>query len=519
MQVRDNGTASVLFRLRNGENETDTLRDMKDHSLVSYGRPWEETTGQVGTILGLRNGIPDHQPQNYFILQDYNLNQDNIHPYETNQPHEMLPTIYNGNTNLLASAGGATLSYALNDASQLQQRLFDEGRRGSIKDPLSAKFAAAAWLKNPDNPIQGPATDIMRRQLGGNEDDPATTQRKIDAGFFGRNVTFAQEDNQVDPEIQAFMDQNQAPTRSDLKNFQNQFKVPVGRLSGSTASTVSSINSVLSRTRHHRGGTISAFPPPPGAASLSGSYPGYSPRTPSAPPAPSGSSGSAWFIPADSNAGPLSGRGIFGGSGSGSYNWSRNRGATIPQPRASLTGGGSLTVSGQNSKRRRMFNSFTNSPYVSPTQSFIRNSQGVTPLLAPNQWVGATPSGMSSIQSGPSFISSPRSSGSNVRFGSIYNSGVSSFRRSNSNRGQSRLMTIGRKKVSSTSNDPLSSGSQNKIGVDVLNISTRAAGYSNPRRYRNRNSVSRSSGSSRGSRGSGRALSREFSTINDTFSL
>ena len=332
MQDRDNGTASVLFRLRNGENEDDVLQDMRNHSLVAHGRPWEQTTGQVGTILGLRNGIPEHQPQNYLILQDYNLNQDNIHPYESNQPHEMLPTVYNGNVNLLASAGGATLSYALNDASQLQQRLFDEGRRGSIKDPLSAKFAAAAWLKNPDNPIQGPATDIMRRTLGGNEDDPATTQRKIDAGFFGRNVTFAQEGNQVDPEIQNFLDQNRAPTRSDLKNFQNQFNVPVGRLSGSVASDVSSINSILSRTRHSRGRNISvsAFPPPPGSSALSGR--GYSPRVPSAPPGP----GVAWFIPSAPNSGPLSGRGIFGGSQQSPFHWMGNRGATISHPNVSL---------------------------------------------------------------------------------------------------------------------------------------------------------------------------------------
>jgi len=205
------------------------------------------------------------------------------------------------------------------------------------------------------------------------------------------------------------MDQNQAPTRSDLKNFQNQFKVPVGRLSGSTASTVSSINSVLSRTRHHRGGTISAFPPPPGATSLSGSYPGYSPRTPSAPPAPSGGGGLAWFIPNTPNSGPLSGRGIFGVSGSGSYNWSRNRGPTIPQPRTSLTspqvdlsfndGGiqipGSRTISGQSSKRRRFFNNLTSPGFGTPSNSFT-GSLGILP-----QFMGPTP-GLSSIASGGS---------------------------------------------------------------------------------------------------------------------
>ena len=166
-----------------------------------------------------------------------------------------------------------------------------------------------------------------------------------------------------------------------------------------------------------------------------------------------------------------------------------------------------------------MFNSLTNSAVISPTQSFIRNSQGVTPLLGPNQW-NRTSLNATSIASGNSFLNSrsTRSSAGSASIGGLFNSGVSPISRSNPmSRGQSRLMTLGRKKVS-PSNDPLASGSQNQIGVDLQNVSTRPVGYSNPRRYRSSN---RSSGSrsSRGSRGSGRALSREFSTINDTFSL
>jgi hypothetical protein len=129
----------------------------------------------VATVLGKRNGVLDHQAQDIYVQQKKQMNQRTRYPYRSNETKDLLPTIYNGNTNILASSGGAPLAYALSNASELQQRLFSERMRASADNPLSAKFAAIARQRTTDNPIQGPATDVMRRELAAGEDDVQTT--------------------------------------------------------------------------------------------------------------------------------------------------------------------------------------------------------------------------------------------------------------------------------------------------------------------------------------------------------
>ena len=252
----DNNTQATLFRIRKGGDLGSNFRGLQDYALMNYGRPCKNSLGQFATVLGKRNGIPDHQSQDILTLQKNQINQRTRYPYRTNEMKDLLPTIYNGNTNILASSGGAPLAYALSSDSELQQRLFSEGMRASAENPLSAKFAFIARQRTTDNPMPGPATDVMRRELAANEDDVQTTKRKIATGHFGSQPTFLTADTQIDPEINAFMNQQRAPTRSDLLNFQTNFHAPVNRITGSAVHNVHSINSTLNGIRSNRSAQI-----------------------------------------------------------------------------------------------------------------------------------------------------------------------------------------------------------------------------------------------------------------------
>ena len=325
MLKTDNNTQGVLFRIRKGADVNRSLKQLKNFSLQARGRPYEPSRGQVGTILGRRNGIPDNQAQDLLILQDKAMNQRTRFPYHSNDLKHILPTVYNGNVNILASSGGAPLAYALNNPTELQQRIFAEGMRASEKNPLSAKFAAIARQRNFNNAVQGPATDIMRRELAGSADDKATTERKISSGHFGLSrSTHLTSDTQVDPEIEAFRNQHRPPTRSDLINFQTRFNAPVQRITGSTVQNVNSINSTLNSMRapgyHARvpsvtssvrgvnGSSVAASirsgrSSRSGRLSLAGAP--YQIPTPSAPPAPINVISS---VPIRHNASVVSGR-------------------------------------------------------------------------------------------------------------------------------------------------------------------------------------------------------------------
>jgi len=65
------------------------------------------------------------------------------------------------------------LTSSLDDESELAQRLYSEGIRGSMTNPLSARYAIKA-RENRELPVQGGATDIVHREFG-NEDERATT--------------------------------------------------------------------------------------------------------------------------------------------------------------------------------------------------------------------------------------------------------------------------------------------------------------------------------------------------------
>lgn len=452
---RDKNTQAVLFRLRHGDPPNRTFDDMRDFSLTTYGRPYEPSRNQVGTILGERNGVPDHQSQNIYILQDHDMNQRTRFPYNSKEPKHLLPTVYNGTVNMLASSGGAPLAYALMNESELQQRLFSEGMRASELNPLSAKFAWNARKRTFDNVVQGPATDIMRRELAGNEDDPVTTERKIKSGHFGgRRPTHITEDTQIDPEIEAFRNQHRPPTRADFLDFRNLFTAPVGRITGSTVHNVASINARLNRIR------------PPG---------GYQMHTPSAPSPPGSASGSSTSSP---------------GWGPGSF---QMRAPSAPPAPGSVSGSSrsSNTSSGWGSIMSRIGRQANQSSLqsMSPLSSVQSSFHSMSPL--------------SSVQSGGIHSMTPLSS--------ISGSSNNNLSLSSSFGGSAATPVIRRRRK-----DPLSRGSQRLIGIQAASRNRRASTQQVRFSGRPRLRASRSSGGSSGSRGN-RALN--FSTLSETFTI
>ena len=97
----DNNTQATLFRIRKGGDMGRNFRALQDYALTNYGRPWKLTRGQVATVLGKRNGVPDHQAQDIYVQQKKQMNQRTRYPYRSNETKDLLPTIYNGNTNIL----------------------------------------------------------------------------------------------------------------------------------------------------------------------------------------------------------------------------------------------------------------------------------------------------------------------------------------------------------------------------------------------------------------------------------
>ena len=241
----DNSSQAVLYRLRKGIGNSDqTLKNYKNNNLTTYGRPYLSSLGKIPTIIGKRNGVPIGADQDYFQQQRNIMSKKNTRQFRSNNLEDILPTIYNGNTNMLASSGGAPLAFALEDESELHERLFSEGIRGSTKNPLSAKFALDA-RENRGIPVFGGATDVMRRELEGGQDDNETMARKLHSGHLGTQSPFLTSESQIDPEVQAFMDQTRAPTRADFKGLNSKFQATVNKIGSTSTAHLKNLNSQL----------------------------------------------------------------------------------------------------------------------------------------------------------------------------------------------------------------------------------------------------------------------------------
>jgi len=221
----DNSVQAIIFRLWKGAANDGEMKNYKKSALQSYGRPYVPTRGKIPTIIGKRNGVPVGADQDYYQQQRGIMRKKMTRPYKSNQLHDILPTIYNGNVNILASSGGAPLAFALDDESELQERLYSEGIRGSSSNPLSARYAIAAH-QNREPPVIGGATDVMRRELAGQQDDDATMARKLNSGHLGdprKQSAFLQANSEIDPEIQAFQNGRRAPTKKDFDGYSSKF--------------------------------------------------------------------------------------------------------------------------------------------------------------------------------------------------------------------------------------------------------------------------------------------------------
>ena len=203
----DDSVQAVLFRMRKGIGSGyQALKNYKNNCLRMYGRPYLPTRGKIPTIIGKRNGVPIGSDQDYYQQQRNVMFHRTTRPYQSNELRDILPTVYNGNVNMLASSGGAPLAFALDDDSELQERLYSEGIRGSLSNPLSARFAMNAH-HNREPPIIGGQTDIMRRELEGHQDDEETMARKLQSGHLGNQSVSLISGAQLDPEIEAFKNQ------------------------------------------------------------------------------------------------------------------------------------------------------------------------------------------------------------------------------------------------------------------------------------------------------------------------
>jgi len=114
---------------------------------------------------------------------------------------------------------------------------------------LSAKFALKA-RQNRELPVRGGATDIFRRELGGEEDDQETLARKLESGHLGdpRNKSaFLSTETELDPEIQAFVNQRRPSAQRDFGNFEDNFQATVNRIGNSAVSHLTNIQGQLKK--------------------------------------------------------------------------------------------------------------------------------------------------------------------------------------------------------------------------------------------------------------------------------
>jgi DNA-binding phage protein len=242
---QDNSVQGILFRLRRGIGNPDTeLRRHNAYALQLRGNPTIPGTGKVATSLGKRNGVPDGGDQDVYQLQRQIMRRGTTRPFRTDQMRDIVPTIYNGNVNILAETGGAPLAFALDDESELEQRLYSEGIRGSIANPLSARFAFNT-RQNRELPVQGGATDVLRQELTANEDDLETKGRKMKSGYLGKYNPHSSAETPLDPEIEDFVSQSRPPTQRDIKNMGGNFTASVTKLGKDQVTNLKSIQSQL----------------------------------------------------------------------------------------------------------------------------------------------------------------------------------------------------------------------------------------------------------------------------------
>ena len=188
--------------------------------------------GTKGTILGLRNGIPDNAEQDLVHQRELGLRPyvKGMNPYTTNLMVDVLPSYYYTNPiaglggyepNLASFNGQKPLATALDEPSELIQRLYEDKFRMSASNPLSAAYSMNQ--KRLDNAVRGPMYDAMRSRMKDNiTDDDIVTESKINKGY-GINKNYKELDSNSQKftnEVVDYMKKQRPINATDLTNAQ-----------------------------------------------------------------------------------------------------------------------------------------------------------------------------------------------------------------------------------------------------------------------------------------------------------
>ena len=188
--------------------------------------------GTKGTILGLRNGIPDNAEQDLVHQRELGLRPyvKGMNPYTTNLMVDLLPSYYYTNPiaglggyepNLASFNGQKPLATALDEPSELIQRLYEDKFRMSASNPLSAAYSMNQ--KRLDNAVRGPMYDAMRSRMKDNiTDDDIVTESKINKGY-GLDKNYKELDSKSQKftnEVVDYMKKQRPINATDLTNAQ-----------------------------------------------------------------------------------------------------------------------------------------------------------------------------------------------------------------------------------------------------------------------------------------------------------
>ena len=188
--------------------------------------------GTKGTILGLRNGIPDNVEQDLVYQRELGLKPyvKAMNPYTTNLMVDVLPSYYYTNPiaglggyepNLASFNGQKPLATALDEPTELIQRLYEDKFRMSASNPLSAAYSMNQ--KRLDNAVRGPMHDAMRSRMKDNiTDDDIVTESKINKGY-AINKNYNELDSKSQKftnEVVDYMKRQRPINATDLTNAQ-----------------------------------------------------------------------------------------------------------------------------------------------------------------------------------------------------------------------------------------------------------------------------------------------------------
>jgi len=186
---------------RGGINDGEfNIKRMQDESFKIIN---QSRTGKLlhtpNTVLGKRNGVPMGRDQDYHYAQLVEMNPYPMAktPFLSDSVEDMYPKTYgeanimggtNGTIRNVASITGAPLAMALDDGTEILQRIHSEKFRIDPQNPLSGEFALSAFVKNQTNPQTGPMSDYMRIGLAHDAEDAYILNQKLAAGFYREDL-------------------------------------------------------------------------------------------------------------------------------------------------------------------------------------------------------------------------------------------------------------------------------------------------------------------------------------------